>query len=194
MASRKPAVRTPSKPQRSKPSAGRAGKKPSGKKLPVSRKGGKKPAGKVREQKTRKAAALAPGSLAPARQPLPPAEKDPSFATAMAAAQAALAKKAEGVLILDVRGLTTYADFFVIASGASDRQVEAIADSIDDELKRRGVRPLGVEGYGQGHWVLLDFGDIVCHVFYEEARGFYDIEGLWADARRIPVVDSAPGA
>lgn len=110
-----------------------------------------------------------------------------ALAAARIAADAALDKKAENVVILDVAGLTGYADCFVIATGTSDRQVSAIADSIEEKMKKAGHRPIGVEGHGLGHWVLLDFGDVVAHVFYEEARALYDVEGLWADARRIPV-------
>ena len=118
-----------------------------------------------------------------------PALEAPAAALAAAkiAAEAALDKKAENVVILDVAGLTGYADCFVIATGTSDRQVSAIADSIEEKMKKAGHRPIGVEGHGLGHWVLLDFGDVVAHVFYEEARALYDVEGLWADARRIPV-------
>lgn len=104
---------------------------------------------------------------------------------ARVAAEAALGKRAEEVMILDVRGLTTYADYFVLASGASNRQVMAIADAVEEKMKQAGHRPLGMEGYSQGHWVLIDFGDVVAHIFYEETRGLYDIEGLWADAPRI---------
>jgi ribosome-associated protein len=110
-----------------------------------------------------------------------------SLGVARAAANAALDKKAENVVILDVRGLSSYADYFVVASGTSDRQVAAIADNVDELLRKAGHRPLGVEGYTRGHWILLDFGDVVAHVFYEDARQFYDIEGLWADARRVPL-------
>lgn len=110
-----------------------------------------------------------------------------ALAAARIAAEAALSKKGEQVVILDVRGLTTYADYFVIATGTSDRQVGAIADAVDDTMRKAGHKPIGVEGYTKGHWVLLDYGDVVTHVFYEEARMFYDIEGLWADARKIEV-------
>src|SRR5262249_59436603 len=122
----------------------------------------------------------------PAPRP-PPPEAGEALALARKAADAALDKKAENVVILDVRGLTSYADYFVVASGTSDRQVTAIADNVDDVLRKAGHRPNGVEGYTRGHWVLIDFGDVVCHVFYEEARAFYDLEGLWADAARSPV-------
>lgn len=104
---------------------------------------------------------------------------------AKVAAEAALGKKAEEVMILDVRGLTTYADYFVLASGASNRQVMSIADGVEEKMKGAGHRALGIEGYSQGHWVLMDFGDVVAHIFYEETRGLYDIEGLWAEAPRI---------
>lgn len=109
------------------------------------------------------------------------------LAAARIAAAAALDKKAEDVVILDVRELAGYTDYFVVASGTSDRQVSAIADSIEEKMKKAGHRPIGMEGYSKGHWVLIDFGDVVAHVFYDEARAFYDIEGLWADARRMPL-------
>ncbi len=100
-------------------------------------------------------------------------------------AEAALGKKAEGLVILDVRGLTSIADAFLICSGRSNRQVSAIADHIERFLKKRGVRPLGVEGKSEGHWVLMDYGNVIIHVFYSETRTFYDLEGLWIDARKI---------
>jgi ribosome-associated protein len=99
--------------------------------------------------------------------------------------QAALEKKAEGLVVLDVRGLTSIADAFVICSGRSNRQVSAIADHIERFLKNKGVRPLGVEGKGAGHWVLMDYGHVIIHVFYSETRSFYDLEGLWVDAKKI---------
>ena len=102
--------------------------------------------------------------------------------------QAALGKKAEGLVVLDVRGLTSIADAFVICSGRSNRQVSAIADHIERFLKKKGVRPLGVEGKGDGHWVLMDYGNVIIHVFYSETRTFYDLEGLWIDAKKIRTV------
>lgn len=114
-----------------------------------------------------------------------PSTDSPALAAAKVAAEAALGKKAEEVMILDVRGLTSYADYFVLATGTSDRQVKAIADAIDEDLRKAGHRSLGLEGYERGHWVLIDFGDVVAHVFYEETRNLYDIEGLWAEAPRI---------
>ncbi len=99
--------------------------------------------------------------------------------------QATLEKKAEAIVVLDLRGLTSIADFFIICSGRSNRQVSAIADQIERFLKKKGVRPLSVDGKKDGHWVLMDYGDVIIHVFYEETRSFYDLEGLWMDADRI---------
>jgi len=105
---------------------------------------------------------------------------------AMAIAIAALEKKAVGVEILDVAGKVDYADFLVIMTGRSDRQVQALAQAIEEALKKQGARPLAVEGLPHASWVLMDFGDVVVHVFQDDARSLYDIEGLWMDARRIP--------
>ena len=98
---------------------------------------------------------------------------------------AALGRKAMGVVVLDVRHLTSVADFFIICSGRSNRQVTAIAEHIHTRLKAEHIRPLSVEGKREGHWVLIDYGATVIHVFYEPVRRFYDLEGLWADARRV---------
>ena len=107
--------------------------------------------------------------------------------TAVAAARAALEKKAEDVVVLDLRGVSGYTDFLVIGSGGSDRQLEAIAESVEKELTSHGHREIGSEGQRGGRWVLLDFGDVVVHVFHGEERAHYDLEGLWADAPRIEV-------
>jgi ribosome-associated protein len=112
--------------------------------------------------------------------------------TASAIAIAALDKKAIGVEILDVAGRVDYADFLVIMTGRSDRHAQALAQGIEEALKRKGVRPIAVEGLPHGSWVLMDFGDVVVHVFQDEARQQYDIEGLWLDARRLPVPVTAP--
>jgi ribosome-associated protein len=98
-----------------------------------------------------------------------------------------LARKAVGVVVLDVHDLTSLADFFIICSGKSNRQVSAIADHVQRELKTAGIRPLSVEGAREGHWVLMDYGYVVIHVFYEPVRHFYDLEGLWADAPRVRI-------
>jgi len=101
--------------------------------------------------------------------------------------QAALGRKASDLLLLDVREITTLADVFILCTGRSNRQVSAIADYIRRYLKENGIRPIYVEGIKEGHWALLDYGQIVIHVFYEPIRQFYDLEGLWSDARRIPL-------
>ncbi|MCB2166205.1 MAG: ribosome silencing factor [Deltaproteobacteria bacterium] len=98
---------------------------------------------------------------------------------------AVMGKKALDIIVLDVSGLTSLADSFIICSGRSNRQVTAIADYIRTDLKKQGVAPLSVEGLREGHWVLMDYGDIVIHVFYDDVRRFYDLEGLWSDAPRI---------
>jgi ribosome-associated protein len=110
--------------------------------------------------------------------------------TAVAIAIAALDKKAVGLQILDVAGRVDYADFLVIMTGRSDRHAQALAQGIEEAMRSKGMRPVAVEGLPHGSWVLMDFGDVVVHVFMHESRELYDIDGLWLDARRLPV----PGA
>ncbi len=98
---------------------------------------------------------------------------------------AALGKKALGLVALNVRPLTSISDVFIICHGRSNRQVTAIAEHILDDLKKHNIRPISVEGIKDGHWVLLDYGSVIIHVFYESLRTFYDLEGLWIDADRI---------
>ena len=99
--------------------------------------------------------------------------------------QAVLSKKVKDPVILDVRELTSYADTFIICSGRSNRQVTAIADHVQQALKQQGIRPISVDGKKEGHWVLMDYGDIIIHIFYDSVRRFYDLEGLWVDAPRL---------
>ncbi len=99
--------------------------------------------------------------------------------------EAVMKKKAQNLVVLDVQNLTSIADVFMICSGRSNRQVNAIADAIVDHLKKHKIRPLSIEGTGQGHWVLLDYGDVVIHVFYEPVREFFFFFFLWVDAKRI---------
>lgn len=106
---------------------------------------------------------------------------------ALAIAEAGLDKKAVGVEIIDVTGRVEYADFLVLMTGRGDRHVKAIAEGIDEALSRRSSSPISVEGLQTCTWVLLDFGDVVAHVFQEDARKVYDIEGLWMDERRVEV-------
>lgn len=107
--------------------------------------------------------------------------------TAERAALAGLEHKAEDVKLLDVRGLSSYADYIVIMTAASERQVGAIASAVDGELSKAGVQLLGVEGLSTGNWALIDTGDVVIHVFHRDARGFYDLDGLWSDAKQLTV-------
>ncbi len=131
--------------------------------------------------RTKKARAAAPAS------PAGSMASDSSRELAVAIAVAALDKKAVGLEVLDVAGKVDYADFLVLMTGRSDRQVAALAQGIEDALRKIGKRPMSVEGLPHGNWVLMDFGDVVVHVFQDDARSLYDIEGLWMDARRIPV-------
>jgi ribosome-associated protein len=110
---------------------------------------------------------------------------------ALVVATAALEKKAVAVEILDVRGKIDYADFLVLMTGRSARQVDALAQAIEEACAKKRQRALSVEGLPAAAWVLIDFGDVVVHVFQEQARGLYDIEGLWLDAKRLPVPGSA---
>jgi len=105
---------------------------------------------------------------------------------AIAAARAAASKQGEAIVILDVHDLIAITDYFVIASGTSERQVTTIAEEISKELKGRKLKSLRREGDAGARWVLLDFGDVVVHVFHDEEREFYRLENLWRDA---PLVD-----
>lgn len=98
-------------------------------------------------------------------------------------------KKAEQVTVLDLRGLASFTDFFVICHGGSARQVQAIADQVMEKLRDEKLRPLSVEGYRLAEWILIDYGDFVVHVFSENRREFYGLERLWSDA---PVISRSP--
>ncbi|MDH4063277.1 MAG: ribosome silencing factor [Acidobacteriota bacterium] len=110
------------------------------------------------------------------------------------AVEAALGKKAAEVVVLDLRKSDAFTDFFVIATGATARQVHAIADGVETALKAEQVRPSNVEGYRLGEWVLLDYFDFVVHVFSPSARSFYALERLWGTARHITIEDPEPSA
>ncbi len=112
---------------------------------------------------------------------------DAARKTALAVASAALDNKALNVEIIDVRGKVDYADYVVIMSGRSDRHVAALARNIEDALRTIGQRCLGVEGLPKASWLLLDFGDVIVHVFHHDMRGYYDLERLWIDAARVAV-------
>ncbi len=101
------------------------------------------------------------------------------------AVKAADAKQAKEIRVLDLRPVTTFADFFVICSGTNTRQIQAISDEIQQTLKKLGEMPTNVEGYTNGDWVLMDYGDYLIHIFSEKARAYYDLERLWRDAKQV---------
>jgi ribosome-associated protein len=102
---------------------------------------------------------------------------------------AALDRKAKDLVILKVKEISSFTDFFIICSGTSDRQVKAIADHVAKKLKTAGILPLGIEGETGGNWILMDYGDVVIHIFYEPTREFYDIERLWSDVPTMAIGD-----
>ncbi len=99
-------------------------------------------------------------------------------------------RKAVDPVLFDVGKLTSFADFFIIASGHSSRQVQAITQHVGRRMREEGWRPLGVEGEQEGQWVLMDYGDVVIHIFYQPVREFYDLEGLWNEAPRIDLYEN----
>jgi len=104
-----------------------------------------------------------------------------------AAAHAALARKAQDVVVLDLRSAADFTDFFVLVSGTNQRQLVAIADAVLEALRARGRRPAHMEGYPRQEWILLDFGSFVVHAFTPRSRSFYDLERLWGGATRMEV-------
>lgn len=177
---------TPKKKAAAKPAAAKAAptKKAAPNKAAATKAAPKKSATKTSgvRSRTEKVAAKAPTASAGQR-------------CALAIAEAALDKKALGVEIIDVNGKVDYADYVVVMSGSSDRQVSALARGIAEDVPRKsGDRCLGVEGLPGGQWVLMDFGDVVVHIFHQDVRGYYDIESLWIDAGRVPVPDDRPPA
>lgn len=94
-------------------------------------------------------------------------------------------KKASDIVILDIANLTSFADYFVICSAPSERQVKAIVANVENELKKHKIRPLAMEGQESSSWILLDLGDVIFHCFTDSAREYYDLEGFWIDADRI---------
>lgn len=124
----------------------------------------------------------------PRSRPARPREPKDIALLCMAAASR---KKAQGLLLLDVGAISGYADYLLLASGRSTRQATAIAEGIERALKKAGVKPLGLDGLKEGRWALLDFGDVVVHVFHQPVREFYDLESLWSDAPRVEVDEVA---
>jgi len=104
--------------------------------------------------------------------------------------RAALDRKACDLVVLEVRELTSMADYFILCTGRSDRQVQSIAQGLQDEGAEEGIKPFAVEGTQRGHWALMDFSDVIVHIFYEPVREFYDLDGLWGDAPKARLPDS----
>ena len=104
--------------------------------------------------------------------------------------RAAIEKKALDPVLLELKGIASFTDYFLLCSGKSDRQVKAIAQGIEEALKKNGIQPLGREGVTEGKWILMDYEDVVVHIFTEPVRKFYDLEGLWID---VPRVDQEKG-
>lgn len=113
------------------------------------------------------------------------------IAKAVLIAEAAHERKADDVVGLDVRNLSSFADTFIIATGTSDRHVRSVADAIEAALKAHGDVPLGIEGYDEGRWVLIDCTDTIVHIFQREVREHYDLERLWSDAPALELVNAS---
>jgi len=117
-------------------------------------------------------------------------KKEPdSRMRALRGINAALEKKAKDLVILSVKEISAFADYFIICSGSSDRQVRAIAAAIQENLKTADILPLGIEGEAAGQWVLMDYDDVIIHIFLDPVRAFYDLERLWSEAPRMDVPD-----
>jgi len=114
---------------------------------------------------------------------------------AIECARVAADNKGSDVVLLELTKLSSVADYFLIVSGSSDRRVQSIAEALIEKMKELGVRPIGVEGVRGGKWALIDFGEIVAHIFFTEVRAEFDLEGLWFDAKRIklPETTGKPG-
>lgn len=123
-----------------------------------------------------------------AEKPTPFAELDPEVQLAI---KCAADKKAFDLVALDLRDIASFTEFFIIASGSNQRQVQAIADEINEQLKKQlDTRPVRIEGYNSADWVLLDYGDFVVHIFNGESREFYDLARLWRDARKVEIPEN----
>lgn len=135
------------------------------------------------------------GSRSGSRRKTPQPPDDRARSVALAIAEVGLENKALNVEIIDVRGKVDYSDYVVVMSGRSDRQVNALGRHIEEELKEKHkARCLGVEGMPSGTWLLMDFGDVVVHIFHEDTRGYYDLETLWIDAARVTTSADAQNA
>jgi len=108
-------------------------------------------------------------------------------------AAAAADKKAEGIVALDLRGISTFTDFFVICSGTSEPHLKAVANGIEETLRKdHGIRSHAIDGYPLSQWVVMDYGDVIVHIFHQSKREFYSLEDLWNDAPRLPLALKEP--
>jgi ribosome-associated protein len=144
------------------------------------------PATKTAVKKAKAAAKKPVAAKKPASGPVA-GEDSPYRQLALAAANAALDKLAIEPVLIDLSGSQSYTDYLLVASAQSSRAVRGIAEHIEAVMSERGVRTLGKEGLGDGNWALVDFGDVVVHIMDQKLRTFYDLEGLWFDAPRIPL-------
>lgn len=101
--------------------------------------------------------------------------------------RAAESKKAAGLKVLDLRDITSFTDTFVICSGSNPKQIQTICDEVAERLKDEGQRAISIEGYTNAEWILMDYGDLLVHVFSEQARSYYELERLWRDAKPIEI-------
>lgn len=127
--------------------------------------------------------------MSPLPPSLPPLESAPGYLLAESAAWWALSRRAENVCVLDLRGRSDVCDFFVLATGAVETQVRAVCDAVTDGLAHQGHRPLHAEGTTAGRWALLDYVDVIVHVFQPQTRQYYLLERLWSDAGRVDIAD-----
>ena len=117
-------------------------------------------------------------------------KKEPdSRQRALLCINASLEKKAKDLIILKVKEISAFADYFIISSVTSDRQVRAVAAAIQENLKKAGILPLGIEGEAAGQWILMDYNDVIIHIFLDTVRTFYDLERLWSEAPRMAIPD-----
>jgi len=110
------------------------------------------------------------------------------------AVEAAQSRKAEDVVVLDIGAISSFTDHFIICNGTNQRQTQAIAGAVEDALREEGLRPLGIEGMQKGEWILMDYGDLIIHIFSPEKRAFFDLERLWKTAPRLAVPEAAASA
>lgn len=143
------------------------------------------------KEKVLSAEARAAGIGASSPEPAEPVQFDDRIQRAL---HAAAEKKALNLTVLDLRGVATFTDFFVISTGANKRQMQAITDEVVEQLKKSGTRAARVEGYQAAEWILVDYGDFIVHVFDEKARRFYDLEWLWREAKRVDVSPERMGS